>query len=481
MIQLFLKDITKYIPAQVIPILVGIISVPILTRLFPPEEYGIYALIMASIQISFFSTGWIPQSVVRFYYSYKQKGKLNEFYHTLLALNAFSILTVAFLIVSLMFLFRRTMFIDFYLFIFLSILIAFLSSCFESVLQMLRAQRKVKWFSGFAAWKSIASVGFGIILVVVLRMGIAGLLLGSVISLAMSFPLLGKIARQGFSSGPCEGFSWNLSKEMLKYGGPLIPSVLAAQILSLGDRYILQFLRGPKEVGVYSASYRIIEAAVLFFVFLFIQAAEPILINLWEKGQKGEIRKFLIKLTRYYLMVTIPLVTGLTVFSREVIGFFTAPEYHGGYSITPWVSTGVFFYGILQGFSSSIMFHKKTFIMMLATLAAGILNIILNIVFIPQHGFRAAAITTFASYVFLLILIIPLSYKLFPWRFPFKSLIRILCASMIMGIMVSRLKALLMFSGFTNLIWSVFLGVVIYPLLLLLLREVRLSRRLEGF
>lgn len=44
----FINDIYKYLPSQVISAVLGFISIPVITRLFPPGDYGNYVFIMAT-------------------------------------------------------------------------------------------------------------------------------------------------------------------------------------------------------------------------------------------------------------------------------------------------------------------------------------------------------------------------------------------------------------------------------------------------
>jgi len=66
---------------------------------------------------------------------------------------------------------------------------------------------------------------------------------------------------------------------MAKYSFPLVLGNLAAWVLSLSDRYILEFFRGSQEVGIYSASYAISEKSIFLLVSLFMLASGPISMN----------------------------------------------------------------------------------------------------------------------------------------------------------------------------------------------------------
>jgi len=87
----------------------------------------------------------------------------------------------------------------------------------------------------------------------------------------------------------------------------------------------------------------------------------------------------------------------------------------------------------------------------------------------------AAAVTTFISYVFLLILMIVLSRHFFIWEFPFKSLAKVVCASTIMGTVVYPIGNSLTSLTLINLVLGICVGIVVYFLILLLFREFKPS------
>jgi len=51
MIKDLFKDMTKYLPSKVIPAIVGIVALPIITRLFSPADYRNYVLVIATVSI----------------------------------------------------------------------------------------------------------------------------------------------------------------------------------------------------------------------------------------------------------------------------------------------------------------------------------------------------------------------------------------------------------------------------------------------
>ncbi len=470
MIKNLIKDMGIYLPAQIVPAIVGFISIPVITRLFSPGEYGNYVLVMATVGVLSTIIGWLPMSIIRFYPVYERDDRLDEFYGNTIKLTIVSILVVSLVTSGILVILKPHISMKLCSLMWIGILVFVLNSGFEVPLYFLRVKRQISWYSGFRIWDSIVAISFGILLVMAFHFGVSGLLLGSVLSLVIGFPFLWKKAIEGVSLST-KGNSFPLTLEMAKYSFPLVIGNLAAWILSLSDRYVLEFFRGSKEVGIYSASYGISEKSIMLLATLFMLASGPLSINIWEKEGKKKSQEFVSRLTRYYLIICLPAVVGLSVLAKPLIGILTAQEYHEGYRIIPLVTLGAFFLGLQQRFQAGPLFYKRTHFIMFSIIASGLLNLGLNFLLIPVYGYVVAAITTLVSYVFLLLLMIVTSRRLFVWEFPFRSLSKITCASAIMGVIVYLVGNKLTQSTLANLILGICLGLVVYFAMLFLLRE----------
>lgn len=474
MIKSLIKDMGKYFPAQIVPGIAGFISIPIITRLFTPGEYGNYVLAMATVGVLSTLIGWLSMSIIRFYPVYERDKKLDEFCGNIIKLTIVSILVVSLITSGILVILKPHISIKLYSLMWIGILVFILTSGFGVLLHFLRAKRQISWYSGFRIWNSIAAISFGILLVMAFHFGVNGLLLGSVLSLAIVFPFLWKKAIEGVSLS-ARGISFPLTLEMAKYSFPLVIGNLAAWILSLSDRYILEFFRGSKEVGIYSASYGISEKSIMLLAYLFMLASGPISMNIWEKEGKKKSQEFVSRLTRYYLIICLPAVVGISVLAKPLIGILVAGEYYEGHRIIPLVSLGAFFLGLQQRFQAGPLFYKRTHFIMFSIIASGLLNLGLNFLLIPQYGYIAAAFTTLISYAFLLFLMIIVSHRFFVWQFPFNSLAKAMCASSLMGVVVYHIGNSLTSSTLLNLILGIVVGAIVYSLMLFLLREFKPS------
>jgi len=468
------KDMVKYLPGQIVPGIVGFVSIPIITRLFAPGDYGDYVLVISTVSVFSAIAGWLSMPIKRFYPAYERDKRLDQFYGTVLKMTFVSIPVLSLLFLGAPLLLKSHISPALYSLMYIGVLVFALRSCLGILAEFVRVRRQIGWYSGFQVWKSVTTASFGILLVIIFDFGIDGLLWGSILSLVIAFPFLWRISL-GKVSLDAKGISTPLVSEMARYGFPLMIGNLAAWILSLSDRYVLEFLRGSQEVGIYSVSYRISEHSIMLLSALFALTSGSIVYNIWEKEGQKKSQEFMSKLTRYYLLVGIPAVVGLSVLTKPLITTLAGQEYHAGHKIIPLIALGAFFLGLQQRFQPGIHFHKKTHSIMLCIIVSGLFNLGLNFLFIPKYGYMAAAVTTLLSYSFLLILVILVSRRFLAWQFPFKSLAKAMCASSVMGVVVYHVGNSLTSSTSLNSILGVVFGVVIYSLMLFSLREFELS------
>lgn len=473
MIKELFKDIVKYLPSYVVPAIVGIIAIPLVTRLFPPADYGNYVLVLATVSIlSAIATAWISASIIRFFPEYKQSSRLKELYSTTIKLTLLSVIVISLIFGCVLFIAQSHLSANLYSLMRIGILVFVVTSSSQIMLGFLRAKRQVTWYSSFTIWHNVAGLSLGIALVVVFGYGVDGLLWGAFLSIIIALPLMWKIAvgNLSFSEGSIRS---SMSLEMTKYGFPVIAVNLASWVLSLSDRYILQFFRGSSEVGIYSASYAISEQTILMIASLFMLASAPLQYNIWETQGAKASREFLNKLTRYYLLIGLPATIGICILARPIVTVLTSPLYFEGCKIIPLVAFGAFLVGITHRYSEVLAFYKRTDILMYCMLCSALLNVGLNFLFVPRFGYVAAAATTLVAYVADLMLRFFFSRKFFVWGFPFKSLAKITFASAVMGVAVYPVGNSLTSSTIANLVLGVCVGVIVYVLMLFFLREIR--------
>ncbi len=464
------KDMLKYLPGQIVPGIVAFVTIPIVSRLFPPQAFGEYSIVTATTNIFAILMGWISMSITRFYPAYEKEGRLSDFYKGCISMTGKSFLAILSVYVLGLMVAKRFISPSLFYMLVIGGGVFVCNSGYEMLKTFLRIKRDVFWFSGFTIWKSVSAISIGLFLIMVLHTGIEGLLWGMILANLLAFPLLWKKA---FGGTPLKG---KLSSEeamgIFKYGYPLVVGNLAAWILSLADRYIIQIYRGSWEVGIYSASYKLSEPSIMLLGKLFTLASGPIMVHIYEKKGLEKSKEFLHTITRFYLMLCIPLVFGLSIMAKPLVQILLAKGYLMGYKIIPIVSAGAFFLGLQQRYQTGFILKKKTYAITRAIIYAGLLNVALNVFFVPKYGYIAAAFTTLISYIFLTAIMYFSSSSLYKWKFPTKALAKSIISSLLMGGVLAYILVT-PYTPLMKIILSCIVGPFIYFLSLILLKEIK--------
>lgn len=469
------KDLLKYLPGVLVPAAVGLVEIPVLTRLFRPEQYGQYMLVISTVLAMVVGVGWVNVALIRFHPACERKGQVAELHATVvkatsvwLALLAGGFFGVVVLLRNRLGPGRSRLFL-------LGALLLALLGTFHVLQHFLRARRRSGWYSAFAVWQSAGRLGIGILLVLCLGLGVDGLLWGHVIAIAVVCPLLFRIGVTDFSRRT--PVSIPLVKEMVRYGFPLALCNLLEWVVSLSSLFFLEIFRTSRDVGVFSANQVLSAKAMFLLVALFQVASKPLEMKTWETEGPRRSRQFVSDLTRYFLLACLPLAGLLAVLAEPIITLFVDPRYHEGYRIIPFIVTGSVLLGLHQRYQAGLMFHKKTALITLCFLFSGLVSLGLNLLLVPRYGYMGAAVTALISYAALLAATVVLSRRYFPWRFPFATACRSVAALAGMGCVVHLVNRYLPIWLPAKLLAAAVTGVVVYGVMLGLLREFRPNER----
>lgn len=480
MLKKFIKDIAKYSLSKLLPALTAFITTPILTSLFPPEEYGTWALALSvsSFMIALTVSGF-GGAVIRFYPAYKAKSTLNTFFSTIFITT--SAITIFIAGAGLFFSVSFREFLPSALIEFLPLIIVIFiaQSVFVIYMAVLRAREKSGVFTTFQLLLNYGGLGLGLVLVIFFDFRVDGLLLGTLLTLLLIVPILFYVATKG-TKVKARYFKMQDAFHIMDYALPLTIGNVAMWGLRLSDLFIINFFYTEKDVGLYSVSYNISAKSIELLVALFLLSVSPLLMNTWEREGQEATEKSLKMVTRVYLIVCLPAVVGLSVLAFPFVALLTSPEYYEGYKIFGLVALSSFAWGLANIAQMGMAIKKRTRRLGANQIMAALVHITLAIFLVPRFGYAAAAISTLIGYSVLLILQARSSQRYISWRFPFSTLRNVLVASLLMGLVAYGIYGL---AGDGNdvsilyLLLSILISIAVYSLLLWVLGEVRESEK----
>lgn len=450
----FIKRIGTVGIANILISLSGLIFIPIITKNFSTAEYGIWAQVNTLIALvpNIVNLG-LPYTMVRFLAAEKDKSKIrNSFYSMMLVVLASTVIMTLFFIIFANpiaeALFNGNMQI-----MYIVIIISFLACINLMFLSFFRTFQRIKHYSTFLVLQTYIGVGVSIILTT-LKQPIEMVVLGLLTGYLIVFLVMGILIVRYL------GLRFKLKKlsEEIKFALPTVPSNVSSWVVDSSDKFVIGILLGAAAVGCYSPGYAL-GSILLMFLSPFAILLPAVLPEYYEAGNMKKVNTFLKYSLKYYLVFTIPAAVGISILSKPLLLVLTTDIIASqGYLVTPAVAIGAVFMGIYGITNNILILEKKTNILGHLWTGVAILNIVLNIIIVPFLGIVGASIATLICYIIAFAVTIYYSKQYDALPFDYKAIIKIIIASVVMGIFVSIANP----SGIINIVIVVIIAVLIY-------------------
>lgn len=364
--------------------------VPLYTSLLSTAEYGIADVITSTSSLLIFVlTLNIADSVLRF--AIERKEKQEEILSFGLKVQFYGALVLS----AGLFVIRQLGILNWadHCYVFL-LLIFFSNAVNMSVTSYLRAVNKVKDVAVSGIIQTASMITSNILCLIVFRMGIVGyllsILIGMLISSLYCFIRIGTPITDILKSAPDK----IVQKDMIKYSTPLIFNGVAWWMNSSLDKYFIISIVGVGASGIYAVAAKI-PTILKMFNQIFSQAWNLSAIHEYDKDDKDGFFSNMYSVYNAGMVLSCSVLILFNVFLAKILyakDFFVALNY-----TSPLLISVVF--SALSSFIGSIFSAvKNSKIYAVSTVAAAIVNTILNAVLIPRWGIQGAAIATAVSF-----------------------------------------------------------------------------------
>lgn len=408
--------------------LVGFLLIPVYTRFLTPADYGVLHLVVLTADvIGIIVSLKVGDTIIRLYYESKDNQQRNLVVSTgVLIIIFFSVLLLIPLFLSSNY-FAELILEDSrlgYLFqmSFASMMLNMLCSIAMTYVQI---KEKSKLFVVLSLTKLLLAVSLNIYFVVVLKIGVLGIVLSTLITTALftliMIPFL--IKKVGIK------YSWSWTKQILRFGLPFIPSTLANRASHASDRYFLKFYLTIGQVGIYSLGYRL--GAVIHNIFN-VSLFRILNVRIMAIHKEDNAPEVIAKLASYSMMFLCFLGLGLSIFSKDIVMVMTPESYWDAAKIIPPITLCYIIFASESFAVMPILISKKTERISAVNLICGLLNIGLNFIFIPMLGINGAVLVTFITFSIKISGIYFIGAKLYPIPFQWMRLMNILIISFIL-------------------------------------------------
>lgn len=402
---------------------ISIIFLPIFTRYLTPKDFGIQALMILIISLL---TGVIispvNSAVNRFYFKPDHVEKRD-----ILLFSLFSYLFITVLILTSVYilfsnLLTKLLFESSELEVVTKVyaFVLFTLPLRQFFLNFLQLLEKAKYYVLVITLRTILYSVVTLLLLIKYKLGILSLIYGQIagnvliIVLTISYFL----ARARFS------FSLKVIKKPLAYGYPLILSNYSHLLLESGDRFLLKWLTSLSTLGIYDFGYKISSINKIILSGPISQALRPVAFK--KEHNVDDQRRLLKKGATYFYLIGVLFAFAFSLYSKEIIMLLSSnTTFYSSWVIVPILSFSYVQLSLGSFLGIGLIMKNRSILIATIITSAVILNLILNLIFIPLLGIVGAALATLLSYIFWNSLKIYYSSKLYALHFELNRLLYI--------------------------------------------------------
>jgi O-antigen/teichoic acid export membrane protein len=463
-----------YSLANVLQQLLNFVLIPVYTFYLLPKDYGIAGIlsVTAALILSFTKTP-TGHGFVRFYYSpeIKTDRKVILFNSMLYSLANSLLFAIIFLVFSEFisrFLFHSN---DYSFLIKIYAVIIFLQPLDDLFQDLAKLHKKAGFIASVQLINTLLSSSLIIVLLYYYQYGVTALVIGALLTTLIN------VICFGFYSFKFISFKIDFIsvKPLLRYGYPLIIAVLSQFFLNNIDQYIINFTLDESQLGLYIFGYKFGGLLFFFYGAPVKNITEPMIFSLESK--RDEMIIFIKDASIFFAFAGLILWLILSLFVEDIIRLLASnQEYYESWKIVPAVALGYLNFGLLEFFGKGIELSNKTALFSRIYLFTAILNVILNIIFLPIFGIIAASINTLICFTLLSYIAAYQSKKLYGLEYDLGKIgMMTLIAVLFFGLSVLFSIENIYAKSFVNI-----LIVIIYPVSIYLISGEKLREQVKN-
>ncbi|EGQ7866055.1 oligosaccharide flippase family protein [Vibrio parahaemolyticus] len=194
----------------------------------------------------------------------------------------------------------------------------------------------------------------------------------------------------------CVNFS--LFKRMLLLSSPLILNTMMWWVFDVSDRWLILYFLDKQAVGIYSMACKIAGLLLIIHTIIFQTWQVFAIKNYRSSNSKEGYDKF----TKFYFLIIFISASFLMSISGLIFDYLFSSSYVDSWVVSNYLIIGSVFFSISSYFGVYYVVVGKTKRALSTSMLAAILNIFLNLVFIPKIGLKGAVIATVISNLFLM-------------------------------------------------------------------------------
>jgi O-antigen/teichoic acid export membrane protein len=456
---MLIRHSALYLLGRIVPGVASLLAVALYTRLLTADQYGHYALILATVGvINAVCFQWLSLSLGRFLPAHDRQPE--ELLYTALIGFAILVSITGVLGTAVVWLWPDT---GLRCLIILSVVVAWSQAWFDLNLKIINVRLAPIRYGFLTSVKALLALGFGAALVY-LGFGAVGILLGLMIGLLIPTILV----RKHWYCLSARHHNIRLLRDLLHYGAPLTLTFMLILVVDISDRFILAWLLNAKAVGAYAAAYDLTQQSLGMLMGVVYLAAFPLALRALEETGVEAAQEQLKENGLILLGVAIPATVGIIILAENIAFTILGAEFREeATNLIPVIALAIFVWGIKSYYLDyAFQLTRRTTTQIWPVAWAGLINICLNFFWIPTHGLFGAALATLVAFSSGAGITWYLGKKVFFYPPAHREIYKVIVASLGMASVILLIRE---WHGVKALLMQIAVGLFSYVVLLVIL------------
>lgn len=292
-------------------------------------------------------------------------------------------------------------------------------------LAWLHAENRAILFSTVSMLNLLVTAVSTIVFVGVLHMGIAGALLaigsGYAVIVVCTLPII--VLWAGLR------LRFDIAWGMLIFGFPNVINLVSGWVLQLSDRYLLSHYGSLSQTASYAVAYTLGGVLSSVIIAPFSLAWWSIMFPIAKRDDAPRIFRLIFRWFSFALLLA---AFGLSRIGIIILDLFFPPAYHASAPIIPIIALSILFNGLYVVVSAGISLQRKTWLAAIFFTLSALINVGLNLFFIPAYGAMGAAFSTLIAYAALALMGYIANQRLYPVPFEIGRFIAALVVGLVL-------------------------------------------------
>ena len=261
-------------------------------------------------------------------------------------------------------------------------------------------------------------------------------------------------------------FAWDslIIKDIWIKTWPIALTIVFNLVYLRTDIIILSLLRGPEEVGLYGAAYKVVDVLTTI-PFMISGLLLPLLADFWKRQDFTRFKELIQQGFDSLAMIALPLVAGTFFVGHDIMALIAGEDFRDSGEVLRWLIIAVAFIFFNSVFAHAIVALDKQKQTISAYGFVALVGIIGYLIIIPLYGGTGAAIVTMITEGIIAVTIYVLYKRFSSQAVSFKRLVPIFLSTAGMAFILWVIPNI-------NVIYQVILAIFIYFALLLITKGV---------